>query len=90
MERIREDYDLDIDIDVATDSPPAAQQVVDDDDPLPESRDELEQEIDQLRHKLSSFSTVNLEALNEAEELEKRHAELDAQLTDVTQAKASI
>ena len=90
VERIREDYDLDIDIDVATDSPPAAQQVVDDDDPLPESRDELEQEIDQLRHKLSSFSTVNLEALNEAEELEKRHAELDAQLTDVTQAKASI
>ena len=90
VERIREDYDLDIDIDVATDSPPAAQQVVDDDDPLPESRDELEQEIDQLRHKLSSFSTVNLEALNEAEELEKRHAELEAQLTDVTQAKASI
>ena len=89
VERIREDYDLDID--AATAAAPATRQATsDEEDPLPATREELEQEIDQLRKKLGNFSTVNLEALSEAEELEKRHAELDAQLADVTQAKASI
>jgi chromosome segregation protein len=89
VERIREDYDLDID---ASDNAalPGATSSAPDEDPIPDSRDALEGEIDELRRKISAFSSVNLEALTEAEELEKRHAELEAQLTDVTQAKASI
>lgn len=87
VERIREDYDLDID---ATSPPAAAETAAEAADPLPETREDLELEIDQLRRKIGNFSSVNLEALSEAEELEKRHAELETQLTDVTQAKASI
>lgn len=90
VERIREDYDLDIDAAAADASVSAHDAPGGEADPLPESRDELEREIEELRRKLGNFSTVNLEALNEAEELEQRHAELEAQLTDVTQAKASI
>ena len=88
VERVREDYDLDIDAPQTAAAPPAA--VGDDDDPLPETRDELELEIETLRRKIGNFSTVNLEALNEAEELEKRHVDLETQLNDVTQAKAAI
>ncbi len=87
VERIREDYDLEID---GADAVTPHASAPDEADPLPESRDELEQEIDQLRRKLGNFSTVNLEALTEAEELEKRHAELETQLTDVSQAKIAI
>ena len=89
VERIREDYDLEIDAAVS-DPAPTAGGAPPDEDPIPESRDELEVEIEELRRKLSGFSTVNLEALTEADELEKRHADLETQLTDVTQAKASI
>jgi len=95
VERIREDYDLDLDLkpDLRTAAMSAAAGNAPSSEPaeaIPDSRDELEEEIENLRRKIGSFSTVNLEALAEAEELEKRHAELEAQLTDVTQAKASI
>jgi chromosome segregation protein len=90
VERIREDYELDIDAEMSNPVAQSCSSSHADEDPIPDSRDALEQEIEQIRRKLSSFSTVNLEALNEAEELEKRHIELQSQLDDVTQAKSSI
>lgn len=90
IERIREDYELDIDAEVSNPVAESCPPSHPDEDPIPDSRDALEQEIEQLRRKISSFSTVNLEALSEAEELEKRHVELQNQLDDVTQAKSSI
>lgn len=92
VERIREDYGLEIDVDVTALTTAADDAVAgaDEDEPLPNDRELLEEEIERLRKKLGSMSTVNLEALSEAEELEKRHGDLQAQLADVTSAKSSI
>jgi chromosome segregation protein len=92
IERIRDEYDLDIEAEIraraerdATASAPPA-----DADPLPATRPELDAEIEELRRKLAAMSSVNLEALAEAEALAERLATLEAQLTDVTNAKQSI
>jgi chromosome segregation protein len=88
VERIRDEYDLDIDAIMAeghTDTPPA-----DDAEPIPDDRAELETVIDQLRRKIANMGNVNLEALAEAEELATRLATLESQLADVTQARESI
>jgi chromosome segregation protein len=88
-DRIRDEYDLDIDslgpadVATATGDDPAA-------DPVPEDRAELEAAIEQLRRKVAGIGNVNLEALAEAEELATRLATLQAQLDDVTAARESI
>jgi chromosome segregation protein len=88
VERIRDEYDLDIDAIAASaqaDAPPP-----EDDEPIPDDRTELESHIDQLRRKVANMGNVNLEALAEAEELASRLATLEGQLADVTQARESI
>jgi chromosome segregation protein len=94
IERIRDEYDLDIES-LATSAPDprpvgaeatAAPDVVD----VPEDRAALDREIDELRRKLGSYVSVNLDALHESEELAARLATLEGQLADVAQAKQAI
>jgi chromosome segregation protein len=47
-------------------------------------------EIDELRRKLAKLGSVNLEALQEMQELEKRAGEQQAQFDDLTNAKKSL
>jgi chromosome segregation protein len=92
VERIRDDYDLDIEP-LAAAAPPAPNPGAEGDlasEPLPEDRAELEAAIEQLRRKVAALGNVNLEALTEAEELAGRLAALEAQLDDVTAARESI
>jgi chromosome segregation protein len=53
-------------------------------------RDEVQQEIDDLRRKINSLGNVNLEALEELESLETRHNTLAEQHKDLTDAKNSL
>jgi chromosome segregation protein len=89
VERIRDEYDIDIDA-PPTGAAEAASETPADDEPVPDDRTELEARIEELRRKLGSMTTVNLEALKESEELAARLATLEAQLADVTGGKESI
>ena len=82
VERIRDEYDLDIE---ALDGPAPPPE-----EPLPADRAACEAEIEMLRRKLGTMTSVNLEALAEAEALAERLAGLQAQLADVSEAKQSI
>jgi len=53
-------------------------------------RDEVQQEIEELRRKINNLGNVNLEALEELDEQEARHATLAAQYKDLARAKASL
>ncbi|NQT15029.1 MAG: AAA family ATPase, partial [Planctomycetes bacterium] len=53
-------------------------------------RDEVQQEIDELRRKINNIGNVNLEALEELEEQEARHTTLASQYKDLSRAKASL
>jgi chromosome segregation protein len=99
IERIRDDYDIAIEDLVALDSAaPSADQpatVGEDgkaaDAPvIPADRGELDAEIETLRRKLSTMTSVNMEALAEAEALTERLTGLETQLADVTNAKLAI
>jgi chromosome segregation protein len=93
IERIRDEYDLDIEAETRAQAErraAAGPEAPADADPIPATRPELDAEIEELRRKLGSMSTVNLEALAEAEALTERLATLEAQLADVTNAKQSI
>jgi chromosome segregation protein len=57
---------------------------------IPSDRGELDAEIETLRRKLSSMTSVNMEALAEAEALTERLTGLETQLADVTNAKLAI
>jgi chromosome segregation protein len=86
IERIRDDYDITLD-----DAKPAP--AVDADGvaiEVPTERAELDRRIEELRRKLASMTTVNMEALAEAESLTERLQTLEAQLADVTGGKQSI
>ncbi|MFM9025759.1 MAG: AAA family ATPase [Planctomycetaceae bacterium] len=89
VERIRDEYDIDIETIAAAEAgPPAAEAEPPAD--LPADRAALDDEVEELRRKLAAMTTVNLEALAEAEELATRLAGLETQLADITQAKESI
>jgi chromosome segregation protein len=97
IERIRDEYDLDIEsLAPAAAGPEAAVPgaAAAPADPaaadMPEDRTALDREIDELRRKLGSYVSVNLDALHESEELAARLATLEGQLADVAQAKQSI
>jgi chromosome segregation protein len=95
VERIRDDYGIDLDAELPTPEPMAGEPSAHGDAPaepgeIPADRDELDRTIEELRRKLASMTTVNLEALQEAEELTARLATLEAQLADVAGAKESI
>ena len=53
-------------------------------------REEVQQEIEELRQKIGNLGNVNLEALAELEELETRHKTLADQYHDLSSAKASL
>ena len=86
VERIRDEYDIDLE----SEPPPAPPAAGDEPPEIPTNRGDLETEIEQLRRKLASMTSVNMEALAEAEALAERLAQLQGQLADVTAAKESI
>ena len=53
-------------------------------------RDEVQQEIEELRRKINNLGNVNLEALEELQQQEARHTTLAAQYKDLARAKASL
>ena len=53
-------------------------------------REEVQQEIDELRQKIGNLGNVNLEALDELQALETRFQTLSEQFHDLTDAKASL
>jgi len=53
-------------------------------------REEVQQEIDDLRRKINNLGNVNLEALAELEQLEARHKTLADQYRDLVAAKNSL
>jgi len=54
------------------------------------SRQEVQQEIEDLRRKIQHLGNVNLEALEELQQLETRYESLRSQYDDLTKAKASL
>ena len=53
-------------------------------------RDEVDQEIADLRRKINNIGSVNLDALGELDELEVRYNTLSSQYNDLASAKASL
>jgi chromosome segregation protein len=82
LERIRDDYGLDLE---GPDAPAADEAAT-----FPADRAALDREIEDLRRRLAAMPSVNLDAVTEADELGKRHADMQAQLDDLTDAKRSI
>jgi chromosome segregation protein len=53
-------------------------------------REEVQQEIEELRRKINSLGNVNLEALEELEQLETRYQTLSTQFRDLSDAKNAL
>ena len=87
IERMRDEYDIDLEAERTASTEPPSDAAG---EPVPGDRAALEAEIEVLRRKLGGMSSVNLEALAEADALAQRLATLEAQLADVTDAKRSI
>jgi chromosome segregation protein len=93
VERLREDYQLDfrLSADGQRSEAVAADGQVLAVEPLAESRKpEAEQEIAELRRKLSRLGSVNLDSLQELADLETRAASLQAQYDDLNAAKRAL
>jgi chromosome segregation protein len=100
VERLREDYQLDLAL-VYLQAVDSGQWVVDsptappsaDSPPAEGSASSVptaEEEIAELRRKLSRLGSVNLDALQELAELEARSSSLQTQFNDLTSAKRSL
>jgi chromosome segregation protein len=76
-ERLREDYGIEL----ADLTDPAT---------ADDQRAQVEEEIADLRRKLTNIGGVNLDSLAEADELEQRYEHLAGQHQDMTKAKASL
>jgi chromosome segregation protein len=72
--RIRDDYGIELSLAVLPDD-------------IPESAGE---EIDQLKSKIAKLGSVNLEALDELTDVERRAAELKSQFADLVDAKKKL
>ena len=79
-QRMREDYDIELD-QVEQDAQDEAEQ---------QERDQVEEEIAELRRKITNIGNVNLEALEELETLEDRFGGLAQQHQDLTEAKVAL
>ncbi|PQO46685.1 chromosome segregation protein SMC [Blastopirellula marina] len=55
-----------------------------------EDRQAVDEEIADLRRKVTNIGAVNVDALQELDELEQRYAHLSGQLTDLTEAKEAL
>ena len=86
LDRIKEDYQIDLaerfQANTAIEETPATA--------IPLDHAAAAEEIADLRKKLARLGSVNLEALHELNELEKRAADLQAQYTDLTEAKKGL
>jgi chromosome segregation protein len=78
-ERLREDYGIEI---ADLDRPVSEDEL--------RQREEIDEEIAQLRRKLTSIGAVNLDALLEVEELEERFGKLSSQHQDLLHAKDAL
>jgi chromosome segregation protein len=78
-DRLREDYGIEL-AELDGDTSAEKQQ----------EREQVQQEIDDLRRKLSNLGNVNLEALDELRELETRFETLSGQYNDLAGAKDSL
>jgi len=87
LERLQDDYQIDP---TAPLPAPATTDFEGEPIDIPPARDELDAAIEEVRRKLGSIGSVNLEALAEAEALAGRLAELEGQLADVTEAKQAV
>ncbi|VTS07670.1 chromosome segregation protein SMC [Tuwongella immobilis] len=85
IDRLREDYNLDLESLYAEQAEKLAVQA-----DQPEDSTAVQEEIAELRKKLTRLGSVSLEALTELNEVEKRSQELRAQVTDLTQSKKSL
>jgi chromosome segregation protein len=83
VERLREDYQLDL-AELYAEKSASGQEL-----PATDST-QANEEIAELRRKLSRLGAVNLEALQELQELEKRATELQTQYDDIASAKRSL
>ncbi|PQO45236.1 chromosome segregation protein SMC [Blastopirellula marina] len=57
---------------------------------LPGDRAAVDEEIANLRRKISNIGSVNMQALQELDEFQTRFEQLDGQLKDLTEAKESL
>jgi chromosome segregation protein len=97
LERVRDDYGLDL---AGLPAPPSGIDPAGGDPVIagiaatiaadPGGRASVDEEIDTLRRKLSSMPAVNPEAVAEAEELERRHGDLERQRDDLVVAKRAV
>ena len=87
LERIRDEYGIDLEADLLAGAAPP---IPAEGDTPPADRGELDAEMETLRRRLATMTSVNLEALAEADALAARLADLEAQLADVTGARQSI
>jgi chromosome segregation protein len=78
-DRMREDYGIDLS---AVEQEPSGEER--------RQREEVQQEIEELRQKINNLGNVNLEALEELEQLESRHKLLADQYQDLSTGKASL
>jgi chromosome segregation protein len=78
-DRIREDYGIELG---ALEHEPTAEEQ--------HQREQVQEEIDDLRRKINNLGNVNLEALEELQQLDERHGALAAQYKDLADAKASL
>lgn len=77
-ERLREDYEIDID------------QLETEQGEFGEDRSEIDNEINDLRKKLNNIGPVNMDALAELEEVEQRYELLSTQYADLIEAKETL
>ena len=78
-DRLREDYQIEL-----------SQLDIEPNEEEQHRREEVQQEIDELRAKINNLGNVNLEALAELEELDERHKHLSGQYHDLTSAKNEL
>ena len=55
-----------------------------------QQRDQVDQEISQLRKQISDIGSVNLESLEELEDLEGRYTQMESQYQDLVQSKETL
>jgi chromosome segregation protein len=85
-DRLREDYGIEL-------SALTSQSALTDEStatPADHERAAVEEEIADLRHKLTNIGGVNLDSLDEADQLQERYDGLSAQFQDLTKAKQSL
>ena len=83
-ERLQEDYGTEIaELDARADQEDLDEEAV-------AQREEVQNEIEELRRKINNLGNVNLDALEELEDLETRYERMSAQYKDLVDAKSAL